>query len=268
MRYLICMLLGCSLFAQEQAPAAHDPAGSNGSFYVDGIVYQYAAGAEYTLVAAAHSVLNHKFVAVKVRMYNLGQHSATVKPEDIVIEDAVAGRVVQPVTGQELARRMRHPYNMARYGVSNGGDAEQEMPGMGNTVSPQLLEMMRAMAARASAPETSGTNLLYTDTPGALQRSEAPVPAQCDQLCRLRTREAQGADALAQLQRPTSPDYVEQCAFLANTVPPRASLAGVLYYPMGKLAHLLPSAGSRKSHLLHVTASIADETFQFVLPVE
>jgi hypothetical protein len=56
-------------------------------------------------------VLNHKFVAVKVRVYNLGQQSVTVKPEEVSVEDTLASQALAPISGTELARRMRRPYN-------------------------------------------------------------------------------------------------------------------------------------------------------------
>jgi hypothetical protein len=66
MRSLLCaLLLAGSVFAQDASP---DAAGVKGSFYVDGILYRYAASANYTVVAAAHSAINHKFFAVKLRV--------------------------------------------------------------------------------------------------------------------------------------------------------------------------------------------------------
>ena len=62
MRYIVCsLLLASALFAQQEYQTAPDSAKSKGSFYVDGIVYQYAAGTDYTVVAAVHSVINHKY---------------------------------------------------------------------------------------------------------------------------------------------------------------------------------------------------------------
>ena len=53
---------------------------------------------------------------------------------------------------------------------------------MSDQVNPQLLEMMRAMAARANtsaAPMLSGSrSVLYTDTPGALPSRGAIHPAR------------------------------------------------------------------------------------------
>jgi len=64
MRLFACLLLlSCQVVAQS---VIRETPSGNGTFFVDGIVYQYAAGANYTVVAAVHSVLNHKFLAVKV----------------------------------------------------------------------------------------------------------------------------------------------------------------------------------------------------------
>ena len=272
MRYTLCaLLLGCSLFAQDQGPSAPKSEGAKGTFYVYGIVYQYAAGTDYTVVAAAHSVINHKFLAVKVRVYNAGQHSVTLKPEDVVVEDAVAGHAAAAASGAELAKRMRKPYNMARYGVNTFAGAEPDTPITSDMVSPQFLEMMRAMAARAnSGGMPGGSNVLYTDTPGALDSGEEPArPPECDQICRLRNREAQGTDALQQLQRQTSPDTVERWTLLANTIPPRANVVGVLFYPLGKLAKSAAASNNgKKERLVRVTVPVGGESFQFVLPVE
>ncbi len=180
MRTLLCVVfLGCSLFAQQVTRETFD---AKGTFFVDGIVYQYAAGTNYTVVAAAHSAINHKFLAVKVRVYNAGQHSITIKPEDIVVEDEVAQRVLTAVSGAELARRMRKPYNMARYAVNGIAGADRDAPITSDMMNPQLLQMMMAMAARANGGAIpAGKNVLYTDTPGALADDDAPpVAVECD----------------------------------------------------------------------------------------
>ena len=273
MRCLLCALLfSCSLFAQNQSEAqAAPPAGSKGAFYVDGIVYQYASGSGRTVVAAAHSVINHKFLAVKVRVYNAGQRSVTVKPEDILLEDVVAGHAVAAIPGAELARRMRKSYNMARFGVNAmAGSDTPDSPITSEMTSPQFLRMMRAMAARANSSGGTTNSMLYTDTPGALESDdETGGTEECDVVCRLRTREGQSADVLAQLQRQNSPDFVEQCALLSNTIPPRANVAGVLYFPLGKLSES-PAAASngKKARMVRVTVPVGSESFQFVLPVE
>src|SRR5580700_3398653 len=99
--FLAALLLSCSLLAQDQSFSPQIASGK-GMFYVEGIVYQYVAGTDYTVVVAAHSVLNRKFLAVKVRVYNAGRQSVTVKPEDVVLEDANGGRTLESVPGSEL----------------------------------------------------------------------------------------------------------------------------------------------------------------------
>ncbi len=270
--FLGALLLSCSLLAQEQFSGPQTSPGK-GVFYVEGIVYQYVAGTDYTVVAAAHSVLNRKFLAVKVRVYNAGQQSVTVKPEDVVLEDANGGHTLPALSGPELARKMRHPYNWARYAVTPGAGGGSDAPDDNSPITPQVLEMMKAMAARAQGAGTAmmpGKNLLYTDTPGALRSGEATPGANvCDQVCRLHNVEAGSPDVLTQLQRQNLPDYVQQNAFLANTIPPRANASGVFYCALGKLS-ASPQASShgKKSRLVRVTVPVGVESFQFVLPVE
>ena len=266
MRLLCVLLLVAPLCAQQ---ITREPADAGGTFFVDGIVYHYAARNNCTVVVATHSVINHKFLALKVRVYNAGPHSITVKPEDIAVEDANAQRGMVAIRGADLARKMRKPQNMARYAVNGIGGAPIDGPITSDMVSPAFLEMMKAMSARGNgAPPAK--SVLYTDTPGALEASDVAVgPVECDDVCRLRNREAQGADALTQLQHPSSPDTVEQFALLANTIPPRANVSGVLYFPLGKVAEAKSDSGhGKKAGLVRVTVPVMGENFKFELPVE
>lgn len=262
MRAFFCaVLLAGSLLAQT---VTREPA--RGQFFVDGIAYQYAAGANCIVVAAAHSVLNHKFLAVKIRVYNASQHSFSVRPEDVLVEDAVGGRELVPTSVAELERRMRKPYNMARYAVNGLGGGPMDTTITSDTVAP-LLSMMKAMAERTNSNAATANSLLYTDLPGALDDDAAnATPAECDRVCRLRNGEGQGKDALTQLQRQTSPESVEQYALLANTIPPRANVGGVLYYPLGKLSETREE--NKKARRVRVTVPAAGDSFQFELPVE
>jgi hypothetical protein len=208
MRLILCCLLLASSLCAQQYQTAPDSSNSKGSFYVDGIVYQYAADADYTVVAGVHSAINRKYAAVKIRVYNSGQRSVTIHPEDILVEDAVADHALTPIAGAELAKRMRKPYNMARMGVSGNEDSDANASDGNPGSNQQIVEMMRAIAARSNQPSVpAGNNLLYTDTPGALEPGEASHHAvACDEVCRLRMGEAaQGTDVLAQLQRQNSP---------------------------------------------------------------
>ncbi len=272
MRIFVCLLLLSSQLAAQHL--TRDVSGGTGTFFVDGITYQYTSAAQCTVVAAAHSVLNHKFLAVKVRVYNAAERSISVRPEDVVVKDVVAGRDVAAVSASELARRMRKPYNMARFAVAgNGGTATG--PPTDDMMSPQMLAMMQAMAAQqnsntiaASHSASLQRNVVYTDTPGALANSDGN-PAACDEVCQLRNQEAAGSDALTELQRQSTPESVEQYALLANTVPPRASVGGVLYYPLGKLAEAAGVAQhAKKGRRVRVTVAVMGEQYRFELPVE
>jgi len=139
--------------AQDQSSSPQNSPLGKGMFYVEGIVYQYVAGTDYTVVAAAHSVLNRKFLAVKVRVYNAGQRSVTVKPEDVVLEDANGGHALAALSGAALAKKMRHPYNWARLAVTPVAGGEAQAPDDTATITPQLVEMMKAMAAQAQGRE-------------------------------------------------------------------------------------------------------------------
>ncbi len=271
MRYLLCaLLLGGSMLAQD---SSSQPPASTGMFYVDGIVYQYSVGINYTVVAAAHKAINHKFVALKIRVYNGGSRSISVKPADVLAEDAVTGHPVVAVSSSELAMRMRRTYNMPRLAVSPAGGDGIDGSVSGEMLTPQLLEMMRAMSARSSSGNLgtpTGKNVLYTDTPGALEaRGASSASAVCDQVCHLRSIEADGRDMLAQLQRQNTPDYVEGCGFRANTIPPLGNVAGVFFYPIGKLAQSpSSSAKGRKVRQMRIILPVGGDNFQFVLPVE
>ncbi|HLI64359.1 MAG TPA: hypothetical protein VKV05_13255 [Terriglobales bacterium] len=270
MRYVLCAwLFVYPLLAQQNLLSPPKAAPGNGAFYVNGIVYQYIVGHDYTVVAAAHSVVNHKFLGVKLRVYNHAEHSVTVKPEEVEVVDAIGSHTLTPVSGVALANRMRKRYNMARYSVNSSAGGEPEPPITSDMLNPQFLEMMRAAHANAAAM-SRGQGLLYTDTPGALDSDDQPArPPECGQVCRLRNREAQGTDALTQLQRQSSPDAVEQSALLANTIPPGTNVVGVLYYPLGKLVE---GAGGpdrhKKRRLVRLRVPVGGENFQFLMPVE
>src|SRR5271167_812123 len=206
MRFSLCaFFLCCSVVAQSQSSIPPTSSARNNSFYVNGILYHYVAGNDYTVVAAAHSGRNHKFVAVKIHVYNVGQQSVTIKPEDIRVEDAVAGQALTPVSGTELARRMSRPYNWARLAVNPGQGGPQDTPA-NEAVNPRLLDLMRAMAAHANGagtpmvPDSRGA--LYTDTAGALESREPVQTANCDTVGHLRNRAAASPDVLKQRQRP------------------------------------------------------------------
>ncbi len=258
---------------------AHDKASvpplsprEDGIFYVNGVDYHFLSGTNYTVVVAAHSVANRKFLGVKVRILNNGQQSVTVRPEDVRVEDAVAGREVAAISGAELANKMRRPYNWSRYAVSAAaGPAPAAGDGL-ETADQQHSDLMRAMRQMASqmdnAPPVLSTRS-FTETDGEPDSAIAPQAMLSDEVSHLRMKEASRPDVLMQLQRQVSPDYVERTSFLANTIPPRADVDGVFYYPMGKLARNPATAKkAAKSRIVRVTVPVGEENFQFMLAVE
>jgi hypothetical protein len=271
MRYFLCAALFCSLLgAQDTASVTPLSPHDDGTFYVNGIDYHYISGTNYTVVVAAHSVANRKFLGVKVRILNNGQRAVTVRPEEVKVEDAVAGREVPAIAGAELANRMRHPYNWSRFAVNTaaGSPSQEDLDPEG--MDHQRSDLMRAMqqmhsqmANSNAAPAISTLSLTDEDpspTPGAMLT---------DEVSHLRRKEASGPDVLRQLQRQVSPDYVEQTSFRANTIPPRADQDGVFYYSMGKL-ECAPAASKKaaKSRLVRVTIPVGEEKFQFMIAVE
>ena len=111
-----------------------------------------------------------------------GHQSVTVKPEDVVLEDANGGRALQAVPGSELARRMRHPYNWARFAITPVAGGEPPPQDEVAMVTPRTgrddAGDGRAHPGRGGGSTMpGGKNLLYTDTPGAL-RSGEPRPGR------------------------------------------------------------------------------------------
>jgi len=272
MRYILCAALFCSWLGAQDNPSRSplSPPG-DGIFYVNGIDYHFISLTNYTVVVAAHSVANRKFLGVKVRILNNGQHSVTVRPEDVRVEDAVAGRDVAAISGTELAKRMRRPYNWSRYAVNAAAGPAPQAGDDLETVDRQHSDLMRAMLVASqmdNAPPVLSRRSI-TETDGEPDSGIAPQAMLSDELSHLRRKEASRPDVLMQLQRQISPDYVERTLFLANTIPPQADVDGVFYYPMGKLARA-PGAAKKaaKSCMVRVTVPVGEVEFQFMLAVE
>jgi hypothetical protein len=271
-RYILCAVLFCSWLGAQDGPSRSplSPPG-DGTFYVNGIDYHFISLTNYTVVVAAHSVANRKFLGVKVRIVNNGQHSVTVRPEDVRVEDEVAGREVAAISGRELARKMRRPYNWSRYAVNVAAGPAPEAGDDPEALERQHSDLMRAMLMANQmgnvSPVLSTRSISQTD--GEPDSDIAPQATLSDEVSHLRRKEASRPDVLMQLQRQVSPDYVERMSFLANTIPPQADVDGVLYYPMGKLARA-PAAAKKaaKSRKVRVTVPVGEVEFQFVLTVE
>ncbi len=275
MRYVLCAALFCGLLgAQDNASGSSSSYQGDGVFYVNGIAYHFLSGSDYTVVVAAHSIANRKFLAVKLRIVNDGQHSVTVRPNDVRVVDAVAEHDLEQIPGAELAKRMRRPYNWSRFGVNAAGGPPNDTGDDSQTSDPQHSDILRAMQQMAmqmaSAPPVISA-LSIADTTGIRQPEASVIPEATisDEVSHLRMKEAARPDVLMRLQRQISPDYLEGTAFLANTIPPRTDLEGVFYYPIGKLVReAAASKKSSQSRMVRVTVPVGDERFQFQFAVE
>src|SRR5208283_2654338 len=163
------LLLACTAFAADSSSIPDASHVQSGSFYVNGIAYQYSAGAECTVVAAAHAVINRKYLGLKVRVLNVGQQSMTVKPEEVSVEDAISGHSLGLVSGADLAKRMRRPQNWARYGVTMAGVAPEEtmLPNFG----PQFGDTTRPFEVQPN-PSAKGALIVSSNRP---TNPEAPA---------------------------------------------------------------------------------------------
>lgn len=274
MRYILCAALFCSLLgAQDRTSDSSPSPHEDGIFYVNGIDYHFISGTNYTVVVAAHSVVNRKFLGVKVRILNNGQHSVTVRPEDVKVADAAAGRELEGISGTELAKRMRRPYNWSRYAVNAAAGQASDAAEDPETNDHQHSDIMRAiqqvaMQMASAPPVISALSIAESTGAGQQEAGIAPQAPISDEVSHLRTKEASRPDVLMQLQRQISPDYLERTAFLANTIPPRADLEGVFYYPMGKLTRDPAARKAAQTRTVRVTVPVGDEKFQFMFAVE
>ena len=272
MRYILCAALFCSWLGAQDNPSL-PPLSPHGDaiFYVNGIDYHFISLTNYTVVVAAHSVANRKFLGVKVRILNNGRHSVTVRPENVKLEDAVTGREVAAISGMELAKKMRRPYNWSRYAVNAAAGQAPEAGDDQETGDRQRGDLMVAMlmaSQMGNAPPVLSRRSI-TEVAAEPDSDIAPQATFSDEVSHLRRKEASRPDVLMQLQRQVSPDYVERTSFLANTIPPQADQDGVFYYPMGKLARAPASANkAAKSRMVRVRVPVGEVEFQFMLAVE
>ncbi len=266
--FVSVLLLCCGLLAEENSSLPYATHVPGGSFYVNGLAYQYVAGTDYTVVAAAHSVMNHKYLGLKLRVLNAGKEAVTFRPEDVVVVDASDGRVLATIAPNSMLRRMERPYNWARYGVNPGvNTAAPEWMTVEQMMNPQSA-MMRSMHGKPDGFAAAPQFVPASTAPGA-ETSDAylgvtPNLAVCGPVCLLLRRESAAPDLLSQLQRQVSPENVEHDALLANTVLPRADVSGVLYYPLPKAA---PVEG-KKLRAVRITVPVGGESFQFAFNVE
>jgi hypothetical protein len=179
MRWILCATLFCGLLgAQDKGAATLPPSHGDGIFYVNGIDYHFISGVNYTVVVAAHSVANRKFLGVKVWILNNGHHSVTVRPQDVTVADEVAGRDLEGVSGTELAKRMRRPYNWSRFAVNTAAGQGPGTADDSETMDPQYSDIMRAMqqmaTQMANAPPPVIDTLSIAESTGHMDSGIAP----------------------------------------------------------------------------------------------
>jgi len=271
MRRLICVLLLCSLaIAQEQwqGPDFTRAAREHGSFYLNGIGHQYLQGKNYTVVAAAIPTVGGKYFGVKLHVFNRGQKSVNLLPEEVTVADSVGGKLLEPLPATEIADRMRKPPAWTHIvGIAAG---EQEPPSRATqTGVPTIADLIRELSKDSSANAVMG----YADAPYPIlsvrgsAKATGHDSAACDLGCELRNREIGDENGPQLLRRNVRPEQVEQGELLANTIPPEGDAEGVLYFAMPKLTDRAPvSHTGRKSYLVTVAVNVGEEKFQFVFP--
>ena len=183
MRYFLCAALFCSLLgAQDKASLAPLSPHDDGTFYVNGVDYHYISGTNYTVVVAAHSVANRKFLGVKVRILNNGQRAVTVRPEEVKVEDAVAGREVPAVSGTELANKMRRPYNWSRFAVNTaaGSPSQPDLDpgGMQRSDLMRAMQQMHSQMANSNAAPVYSTLSLTDEDPSPRRTRSSPTKSR------------------------------------------------------------------------------------------
>ena len=275
MRGVLYALLLCSFaVAQDRAPGPGPDfsraARERGSFYLNGLGYQYIQGTNYTVVASAVPTLNGKYFGVKVHIFNNGKRSVNVVPESVTVEDSVGAKPLELLSAADIADHVRRQPAWSRVaGIAAGND-----PMQGQGIAPGV--PTRADLLRELSKESGGNGMMgYAEPPEPTltvrgePRAMAHSSASCDLGCELRNREIGDGKGAQLPKRSARPEQLEQSEFLANTIPPEGEVQGVLFFSMPKLSDRAPiSHTGRKSYLVTVTVPVGDEKFQFAFPPE
>jgi hypothetical protein len=269
-------LLLCSLaVAQDRVPGPGPDfsraARERGSFYLNGLGYQYIQGTNYTVVASAIPTLNGKYFGVKVHVFNRGKRSVNMVPESVEVEDSVGTKPLELISAADIADRMRRQPAWSRVaGIAAGNDPMQG-PGSAPGV-PTMADLLRELSKEAG---NDGLMMGYSEPPEPTltvrgePRAAAHSSASCDLGCELRNREIGDGKGPQLPKRSARPEQLEQSEFLANTIPPEGEVQGVLFFTMPKLTDRAPiSHTGKKSYLVTVMVPVGDEKFQFVFPPE
>lgn len=227
-------------------------------FYINGIAYRYATASSYAVVAAVTTGVGGKYLGIKVHVFNRSRQSITVRPEDIVVVDAIANRRLRAVPAVEVVNRKRGESGWMRFAGNAAGPAEP----VGDLVNPQWNELVRALQPEVtSSARAESTTAVYSS-----QKVQVDGP-DCDTSCQLRNREVNST--LSSGWQQNLSESIQHTAFLANTIPPQCDIEGVLYFPMPRQAATDPGARRRsKSYAITITVPVAGERFNLDFPVE
>jgi hypothetical protein len=279
MRGLLFALLLCSFSVAQVPGTASGPdvsrgARERGSFYLNGIGHQYIQGVRYTVVAAAIPTMNGKAFGVKLHVFNRGQCSVNLLPEDVTVEDSVSAKHLELFSAAEIVDRVKRQSAWVHVGgmVAGAPSAAGSNNGPYNATGvPTMADLVRELNKESGGSEMMGfaeapyPTLAVRGSP----RATAHTSASCDLGCELRNREIGDGSGPQLPQRSARPEQIEQSEFLANTIPPEGDVEGVLYFSMPKLTDRAPiSHNGRKSYLVTVTIPVGDEKFQFAFPPE
>src|ERR1017187_3565467 len=128
MRGVLYVLLLCSFATGQDRVPGPGPdfsraARERGSFYLNGLGYQYMQGTKYTVVASAIPTLNGKYFGVKVHVFNRGKRSVNVVPESVTVDDSVGAKPLQLLSAADIADHMRRQPAWSRVaGIAAGKD--------------------------------------------------------------------------------------------------------------------------------------------------
>lgn len=263
----ITVCIACTQLAFAADPAPLTPAASiegrnwlaeSSFFYINGLAYRYAADSNYAIVATATPGIAGKYLGVKLHVFNRGRRSITVRPEDVIVLDAVAQRRLAPISAVEVVNRKTGTPAWAKVAGMAAGPPEP----LPDLINPQWSGLARTLQSNVkSSAHPDGST---TGTAGEPLQVDA---SDCDTGCQLRNREANsrlssgGQESLA--------DAIQHTAFLANTIPPQCDVEGILYFPMPKQASTDPTARRHsKNYAITLEVSLAGERYRLDFPVE
>ena len=276
MRGVLCALLLCSVVvAQDRGPGPGPDfsraARERGSFYLNGLGYQYLQGTNYTVVASATPILNGKYFGVKLHIINNGKRSVNVVPESVTVDDSVGTKPLELLSAADIADRLRRQPTWSRVAsIAAGHDPVQ---GAGSASGfPTMADLLRELSRETSQ---NGMMMGYADAPEPTltvrgePRATAHSSASCDLGCEVRNREIGDGKGPQLAKRSARPEQLEQSEFPANTIPPEGEVQGVLFFSTPKLTDRAPvSHTGKKSYQVTVTVPVGEEKFQFVFPPE